>query len=98
MRRNGAEDVLSADRGREVCQARWGCVLLWREEMGGVGEQKQRERILVSRDNRRRGANQPRIRKAASRCSRVDDDASRDLFVREINLRARSCLMRYISL
>lgn len=44
MRRNGAEDVLSAGRGREVCRARWGCVLLWREEMGGVGEGKQRER------------------------------------------------------
>lgn len=84
MRRNGAEDVLSAGRGREVYRARWGCVLLWREEMGGVGEGKQereRERILVSRDNRRRGANQPRIRKATSRCSRADDDASRGSLV-----------------
>lgn len=32
---------------------------------------------LVSRDNRRRGANQPRIRKAASCCSRVVCVASR---------------------
>lgn len=44
MRRNGAEDVLSAGRGREVYRARWGCVLLWREEMSGVGEGYQRER------------------------------------------------------
>lgn len=45
----------------------------------------------MSHDNRRRGANQPRIRKAASRCPRVDDDAS---LVRGINVKngARSCL------
>ena len=41
-----------------------------------VGDPRE-EGILVSRDNRRRGANQPRIRKAASCCSRVVCVASR---------------------
>lgn len=42
------------------------------------------EGVLVSRDNRRRGANQPRIRKAASWCSRVVCVASRVSRVTEI--------------
>lgn len=59
---------------------------------GGEGERRKRREVearavvgrcerrgggLVSRDNRRRGANQPRIRKAASCCSRVVCVASR---------------------
>lgn len=67
-RARGEEEWRGEGRGRgRLKHERW-----WgdaREEGGGGG--------LVSRDNRRRGANQPRIRKAASCCSRVVCVASR---------------------
>lgn len=79
-----ARDAPQRSRGRTECRSREGSLPSsvgmrftlegrdgWRRR-----REAERERILVSRDNHRRGANQPRIRKAASRCSRVDDDAS----------------------
>jgi len=85
MRRNAAEITLSAwsregSLPRSVGmrftpgqERREGASSGWRRRREG---EREREGTLVSRDNRRRGANQPRIRKAASRCWRVGDDAS----------------------